>query len=197
MSFHSSGRKRRSWRKAVNNPAYFARNFLNFYPHPGQLKWLSRSFKSENALVTGNRWGKSQIQAVKIIHRALFQIRPAERDVKGYYRCANVSISQDQAGIIFSKAVDMISRSDALKPLIKEIRQTPFPHIVLKNGSEIWARSTYNRGEYLLGHDFDYINYDEAAYDPSGEWVVDGVIKMRLADRDGALDYSSTPNGLN
>jgi len=132
MSFHSSGRKRRSWRKAVNNPAYFARNFLNFYPHPGQLKWLSRSFKSENALVTGNRWGKSQIQAVKIIHRALFQIRPAERDVKGYYRCANVSISQDQAGIIFSKAVDMISRSDALKPLIKEIRQTPFPHIVLK-----------------------------------------------------------------
>jgi hypothetical protein len=120
-----------------------------------------------------------------------------ENDVADYYRCVNVAITQDQAEIIFGKMVAMIGRSKPLKAMMRSIRQTPFPHIVFRNGSEIWARSSHNRGEYLLGHDFDYINFDEAAYEPYGESVVDGVIKMRLADRGGTLDYSTTPNGLN
>lgn len=186
-----------SWRRAITDPVYFARAFLKFTPHQGQINWLKDSVGSENALVTGNRWGKSQIQAVKLLHRAIFQIRPVNRDIKDYYRCANVSITQDQASIIFDKTIDLLGHSKHLMALVKAIRQTPFPHIEFKNGSEIWARSTHNRGEYLLGHDFDYINFDEAAYEPYGEWVVDGVIKLRLADRDGALDFSSTPNGLN
>ncbi len=189
--------KHRNWRRAIKDPVYFARAFLGLEPHPGQARWLCASTGSENALVTGNRWGKSEIQAVKLLHRALFQIRPTECDVKDCYRCVNVSITQDQAGIIFGKATSLISRSRPLQAMVKEIKQTPFPHIELKNGSEIWARSSHNRGEYLLGHDFDYINFDEAAYEPFGEWVVDGVIKMRLADRQGTLDFSSTPNGLN
>lgn len=187
----------RSWRHALNDPVYFARAFLDLNPHPGQIDWLRNSDGAENGLVTGNRWGKSHAQAVKLLHRAIFQIRPLSSDIPGYYRCANVSITQDQAGIIFAKMTQMISRSKPLKAVLKNIKQTPFPHIILKNGSEIWARSTQNRGEYLLGHDFDYINFDEAAYEPYGEWVVDGVIKLRLADREGVLDYSSTPNGLN
>ena len=187
----------RSWRRAIKDPVYFARAFLDFEPHPGQIRWLENSAGSENALVTGNRWGKSEIQAVKLLHRALFQDSPLASDVKDYYRCANVSITQDQAGIIFAKATALISRSRPLKAMVRSIKQTPFPHIEFKNGSEIWARSSYNRGEYLLGHDFDYINFDEAAYEPFGEWVVDGVIKLRLADRQGTLDFSSTPNGLN
>jgi len=187
----------RSWRRAVNDIVYFARAFLKLEPHPGQATWLRKSSGLENALVTGNRWGKSEIQAVKLLHRALFQIRPLDKDSKEYYRCVNVSITQDQAGIIFDKALGFIGRSGRFKALVREIRQTPFPHITLKNGSEIWARSTYNRGEHLLGHDFDYVNFDEAAYEPYGEWVVDGVIKLRLADRNGVLDFSSTPNGLN
>jgi hypothetical protein len=197
MSPRNLAGSRRRWRRAVRDPVYFARAFLNYHPHPGQAKWLKTSNGSENALVTGNRWGKSEIQAVKLIHRAFFQIRETVYDKPGVYRCANVSITQDQAGIIFAKIIGFIGRSAVLRPFIKEIRQTPFPHIVFKNGSEIWARSTYNRGEHLLGHDFDYINFDEAAYDPAGEWVVDGVIKLRLADRNGVLDFSSTPNGLN
>lgn len=197
MRRHDPLESGRSWRKAVTDPVYFASSFLHLEPHPGQKRWLQRSIGSENALVTGNRWGKSQIQAVKLLHRAVFQIRPTERDIDGYYRCANVSVTQDQAGIILAKIVDLINRSKPMTALLKTIRQTPFPHIILKNGSEIWARSSHNRGEYLLGHDFDYINFDEAAYEPFGEWVVDGVIKLRLADRDGVLDFSSTPNGLN
>ena len=170
---------------------------MNLTPHPGQANWLQNSSGSENALVTGNRWGKSQIQAVKLLHRAIFQIRPLGFDITNHYRCVNVSITQDQSNIIFLKALDLLSRSKYLTALLTEIRQTPFPCIKFKNGSEIWARSSHNRGEYLLGHDFDYINFDEAAYEPFGEWVVEGVIKLRLADRNGVLDFSSTPNGLN
>ena len=187
----------RNWRRAVKDPIYFARAFLGLEPHPGQARWLKESNGLENALVTGNRWGKSEIQAVKLLHRALFQIRSVNYDKKDYYRCANVSITQDQAGIIFEKALTLISHSKPLQAMVKSVKQTPFPHIELKNGSEIWARSTHNKGEHLLGHDFDYINFDEAAYEPYGEWVVDGVIKLRLADRQGTLDFSSTPNGLN
>lgn len=197
MKQHRSNETAPSWRRAVTDPVYFARAFLRLDPHPGQEKWLSDSTGSENALVTGNRWGKSHVAAVKLLHRALFQIRPLSCDSRDYYRCANVSITQDQAGIVFAKMVQMINRSKYINALLKTIKQTPFPHITLKNGSEIWARSTRNRGEYLLGHDFDYVNFDEAAYEPSGEWVVDGVIKLRLADRNGTLDFSSTPNGLN
>ncbi len=181
----------------MNDIVYFAKSFLKINPHEGQAKWLNNSTGVENALVTGNRWGKSQIQAVKLIHRAIFQIRPTKFDKPGYYRCANVSITQDQSSIIFLKVIDLLGRSNHLMALVHSIKQTPFPHIEFKNGSELWARSTNNRGEYLLGHDFDYINFDEAAYEPFGEWVVDGVIKMRLADRGGTLDFSSTPNGLN
>jgi hypothetical protein len=187
----------RSWRRAIKDPVYFARAFLDFEPHPGQIRWLENSIGAENALVTGNRWGKSEIQAVKILHRAMFKIRPLANDSKAYYRCANVSITQDQAGIIFGKILGLLDRSQPLQVLEKEIKQTPFPHVTFKNGAEIWARSSSNRGEHLLGHDFDYINFDEAAYEPYGEWVVDGVIKLRLADRQGMLDFSSTPNGLN
>ncbi|HBC47820.1 MAG TPA: hypothetical protein DEO84_10340 [candidate division Zixibacteria bacterium] len=187
----------RNWRRAVRDPVYFARAFLGIKPHDGQVRWLKNSIGGENALVTGNRWGKSEIQAVKLLHRALFQVRSKKYDGKDYYRCANVSITQDQAGIIFAKATALISRSRPLQAMVRSIKQTPFPHIEFKNGSEIWARSSHNRGEYLLGHDFDYINFDEAAYELFGEWVVDGVIKLRLADRQGTLDFSSTPNGLN
>ncbi|OGC92771.1 MAG: hypothetical protein A2W25_13795 [candidate division Zixibacteria bacterium RBG_16_53_22] len=197
MSVLVNKKEKKDWRRAVTDPVHFARAFLGIEPHPGQEAWLSKSSGFENALVTGNRWGKSDVQAVKLLHRAFFQIRPLERDIRDYYRCVNVAITQDQADIIFGKMIGMIGRSTALKALVKSIRQTPFPHIALKNGSEIWARSSYNRGEYILGHDFDYINFDEAAYEPYGEWVVDGVMKMRLADRCGMLDFSSTPNGLN
>jgi len=187
----------RNWRRAIRDPVYFARAFLGIEPHHGQIRWLLNSIGHENSLVTGNRWGKSDVQAIKILHRAFFQIRPIEKDVKHHYRCVNVAISQDQAEIIFGKMLCMIDCSKPLKAVLKRVRQTPFPHIILRNGSEIWARSSHNRGEYLLGHDFDYINFDEAAYEPYGDWVVDGVMKMRLADRGGMLDFSSTPNGLN
>jgi hypothetical protein len=75
--------------------------------------------------------------------------------------------------------------------------RTPFPRITLGNGSTIESRSTQNRGEYLLGNDFDFFVFDEVAFENDPEYVVEEVILMRLADREGRLDLVSTPNGKN
>ena len=57
--------------------------------------------------------------------------------------------------------------------------------------------NSQNSGEYLLGHDFDFVNFDEVAYETNPEYVIEQVLMMRLADREGILDYTSTPKGKN
>jgi hypothetical protein len=185
------------WHRACVDPVFFSREFLEVEPHHGQLTWLQNSNRAENLLCTGNRWGKSQVQAIKLLHRCLFKIRPLRWDTTDHYSAVNVSITQDQAGIVFGKVVRLIQGRKRIESFVKNIRQTPFPHIEFVNGAVLWARSSQNRGEYLLGHDFDYVNFDEVAYEPHPEYVVEHVIMMRLADREGVIDFTSTPKGKN
>jgi hypothetical protein len=90
-----------------------------------------------------------------------------------------------------------LNNSCRIEGLIKKVTVTPYPRILLGNGAMIEARSTQRRGEYLLGNDYDYFIYDEVAFDDDAEYVVNEVVKMRLADRKGKLDLVSTPNGKN
>jgi len=175
----------------------FAREFLEIEPHPGQIRWLKNSIKPENALHTGNRWGKSLVQAIKILHRSIFKIRKLKYNSISKYEAVNASITQDQANIVFDKVIWLIKGKRGTEALIKDIKFTPFPRVIFGNGAVFWARSTQRRGEYLLGHDYDYFNFDEVAFEPHPEYVVNQVIQMRLADRAGTLDYSSTPKGKN
>lgn len=69
--------------------------------------------------------------------------------------------------------------------------------MVFGNGAVITARTTQHRGQYLLGNDYDLFCFDEAAFEADPEYVVNDVIMMRLADRNGTLDLISTPNGKN
>jgi hypothetical protein len=176
---------------------YFTEAVLGGKLHPGQIRWLTRSTQPENILITGNRWGKSFVCAVKILHRALYRIRKLRFDGCGRYRVACASITQDQANIIFNQVVRFINQSDLLGSLVTEYVHTPYPRIAFGNGSSIEARSTQNRGEYLLGNDYDYFVFDEVAFETDPEYVVEEVIQMRLADRHGMLDLVSTPNGKN
>ncbi len=185
------------WLRACADPDYFAQRLLNITPHPGQRRWLRASDQRQNLLVTGNRWGKSVVSAIKALHRALFQIRNPAFDKRGRYRVITASITQDQAGIIFNEALRLVRQSPFLEPLIQEISRSPFPRLMFGNGSVIEARSTQNRGEYLLGNDYDYFIFDEVAFEPHAEYVIEQVIQMRLVDREGTLDLVSTPNGKN
>jgi hypothetical protein len=185
------------WKRAFYDPVVFAREFLEIDPHPGQAAWLRNSSVKQNLLCTGNRWGKSTVQAIKLLHRCLFKIRKKKWDNIPGYNAVNVSITQDQAGIVFNKAISLIEGKPRIEPLVGEIRKTPFPSLSFINGAILHARSSQNRGEYLLGRDFDYINFDEAAFELNASYVVDSVLTMRLADREGTIDFCSTPNGKN
>jgi hypothetical protein len=82
-----------------------------------------------------------------------------------------------------------------------EIKTAPFPVIPIGTSksqrvgafrSEIWARSSAKDARYLLGRKFDFVNYDECARDPHGDKILDEVLRMRLADRSGRIDMTST-----
>ncbi len=186
-----------NWRRALRDPEYFSRTVLGIKPHPGQAKWLANSTRPENLLATGNRWGKSYVQAIKLLHRAIFQIRPLKYDIADRYTIVAASITQDQAGIIFNAAHRIIRQNSMLSALLKTVKHTPYPEMIFGNGSIITARTTQNRGHYLLGNDYDFFSFDEAAFEAEPEYLINDVIMMRLADRDGALDLISTPNGKN
>lgn len=147
--------------------------------------------------MTGNRWGKSFVCAVKIIHHAIYRPRPLRYDISGKYRVVTASITQDQANIVFDQVVRLTRQSKYVAQLVASQTRTPYPKLVLGNGSMIEARSTQNRGEYLLGHDYDLFVFDEVAFETEPDYVVEEVIRMRLADRAGKLDLVSTPNGKN
>ncbi|MBI5265727.1 MAG: hypothetical protein HY851_00700, partial [candidate division Zixibacteria bacterium] len=151
----------------------------------------------ENLLVTGNRWGKSFVSAIKLIHHTLYRIRPLAFEDCPQYRAVVGSITQDQANIVFNLALRLIRRAPVVEALVEELVRTPFPRITFGNGATIEARSTQNRGEYLLGNDYDLFIFDEVAFETDPEYVVEEVILMRLADREGRLDLVSTPNGKN
>jgi len=185
------------WKRGLTDPSHFAKVALGLTLHSGQQQWLARSQQRENVLVTGNRWGKSFVSAVKLLHHAIYRPRARCFDRAGRYRAVNASITQDQANIVFDTAVRLARESAWLEPLIDTIKRTPFPTLRFSNGATIEARSTQNRGEYLLGNDYDLFVFDEVAFESDPEYVVEEVILMRLADREGKLDLVSTPNGKN
>lgn len=185
------------WKEAAVRPDLFARELLGVELHDGQRRWLENGTTRENLLVTGNRWGKSFVAAIKLLHHALYRPRLRRFDCCGRYRAAVVSITQDQADIVFRTLSRLLGHSSLLTDLIEDLTVTPYPTLRFTNGAEIVARSTQNRGQYLLGNDYDLVIFDEVAFEPEAEYVVEEVLLMRLADREGKLDLVSTPNGKN
>jgi hypothetical protein len=185
------------WRAGVLDIPHFAGYTLGVTLHEGQRLWLANSTRRENILVTGNRWGKSFISAVKLLHHAIYRFRKLKYDSAGRYRAAVVSITQNQADLVLLHALRLIYRTELMKPLVESVLHSPFPQITFGNGATIESRTTQNRGDHLLGNDYDFVVYDEVAFDPYAEHVVEEVLMMRLADREGTLDLVSTPNGKN
>jgi hypothetical protein len=185
-----------------DDPVGFCSYVLGMVPHPGQAKWLTDASKNENALVTGNRWGKSSIAAAKLIWKAVYRIgwsaaTKAEMEAKHEpYHALNVSLTADQSRVVWDKALALLSGPKAAV-LLSKVTLSPFPRLDLINGSIIEARSTAGNGHYLLGHVYDAVNWDEAAFEPHFRYIRDGVLRMRVVDRAGVIDYTSTGNGRN
>ena len=132
--------KKNRWRLAVTDPVFFAREFLEIEPHEGQIRWLKNSTKPENLLHTGNRWGKSLAQAIKILHRCIFKVRNTAYDICGKYNAVNCSITLDQANIIFNNVQRLIKGNPLMEMLVNCVRYTPYPRIYFGNGAVFSCR---------------------------------------------------------
>ena len=190
--------------------AAFAHDFLDVTLHPGQVKWLhTNSWTNERCLSSGNRFGKSYAASVKIMHDAFYQTRPPQyRELTNEYVALNLSLTIDMAKIVTDYVLNFGLSSKLFRRFIleNEVKTAPFPLVPIgtpktqRNNafrSEIWARSSAKDARYLLGRKFDFVNYDECARDPHGDKILDEVLRMRLADRGGRLDMTSTAAGRN
>jgi hypothetical protein len=184
------------------DPSAFSREILATDPHDGQVKWLTSSQFPENALTTGNQYGKSTVAAVKSIWNCVFEkgwtaeIRAIAGRSNADYQAMNVAFTFDQAKIVWEKALALLQGNKA-SWMISDVKMTPFPTITFFNGATLTARSTANRGARLLGKTLDFINWDEAAYDPDFLHILNNVFRMRLVARRGKLDFTTTGNGRN
>jgi hypothetical protein len=184
------------------DPVGFCRRVLGFEPHVGQQRWLLHSDRDENVLVTGNRYGKSHVAAAKRIWKCIYRIgwdAKRTKEMTGRreaYQSINVAPTADQAQLVFYKALGMLNHP-LVSWAVQDIKMTPFPCVTFGNGAVFQARSTAGDGRRLLGHVFDDANWDEAAYEPKFATILDNVLRMRLVDRSGKLDCTSTGNGRN
>jgi hypothetical protein len=158
----------------------FVRAWLDWGPHDGQVRWLSAPERNTHVLVTGRRWGKSEVAAMQALYYATF--RPKTRQ-------GIVSVTLDQARLSFDVALQMVQQQPLLAALVERVRETPFPLLRFKHGSEITVRTTAREGIYLRGHKFHRIIVDEADY--LSEKLIDEVVRMTLADVGGQLVSSS------
>ncbi len=160
----------------------FCQRWLGWQPHAGQQQWLTAPTRNTAVLVTGRRWGKSEVSAVQALHYAV--TRPRTRQ-------GIVSVTLDQARLSFDVALMFCQREPLLRALVDRVKETPFPTLRLKTGSEITVRTAAREGIYLRGHKFHRCIVDEADY--LSEKLINEVVRMTLADVGGQLVLISTP----
>ena len=194
------------WERGRSNIIQFGRDFLDLdiSKHEGQARWVTEApWADERMLCTGNRWGKSYIGEVKCLHHLLYQTRPAKyAHLIGKYEVLALSHTLDMALVVWDPALVWALESPLYRRFVVDYKRTPFPELVIgeaERGRKHWfsrltARSTAKGATYILGKTYDFINWDECAYDPDGRQILDGVLRMRVADRDGRIDFTSTGN---
>lgn len=180
----------------LTQSAKFVHKFLAKTPrgHKGQVRWLTEANASINVLIPGNRFGKSVVEAMRHIHHNVFKVGIDKPKRSTPYETISVSISNDQAEIVFEEAKKLLDTPQA-KPLVKRIYSSPFPKIVFYNGSVMHCRSAHEDGKYIDGHAYRLVSIDEAGWLKNElKKLMNGVIIMRLAGG-GMIDLIGTPKG--
>lgn len=200
----SPDRVKERWAQMAADPVLFADLMLASSPrkpktHQGQIDWLYNANKPINILIPGNRFGKSYVSAMRHIHHCIFK-KGWKADGKhtwmqAPYETISVSVSADQAEIVFNVAKQLIAHP-AIKPFIKRVYATPFPRIVFFNGAVMHCRSAHDDGKYIDGHAYRLVTIDEAGWLKNDlKKLMNGVIIMRLAGG-GMIDLVGTPKGM-
>lgn len=173
----------------------FATEILEDEIHEGQRAFLKKTHgKTFSFLHAGNRWGKGDVARIKGSYFAFY--KPVPPKWKDKEICIlNTSISQDQANIVLNKFEQVCTDRPKFSWIIKEIRHSPFPHIIFKNKVVWWFRNASQEGKYLLGRSYFWINFDEADYAKNLPELITEIIEPRTWDYGGSVDVMTTPKG--
>jgi hypothetical protein len=172
---------------------YFAREILEQDLHVEQEAALAgMRCREESAIVTGNRWGKGDL--IKIFGSWIAMYKPVDKKFREKsVSILNTSISQDQANIVFDKFQDTLLDKKGFSWAIKDIKKSPFPHIVFKSGITWWFRNASQNGKFLEGRSYFWSNFDEADLQDDFQTFLEDILLPRLWDYGGPLTWTTTP----
>lgn len=106
-----------------------------------------------------------------------------------------LSLTQDQANIIFEYMAAVIVDSP-IELLVDDIKWSPWPQVIWKNGARVMARNLGRDGRHVRGRGGDRLIIDESAY-VRERTLSEAVFPMIAASSYAEIVQTSTPNGLN
>jgi len=178
--------------RAFADDTIFAREILEMDTHEEQDECLHMMRGKEHmGITTGNRWGKGEVVLIKGCHVCFYKPVPEKFKEKNL-SILNTSISQDQANIVFDKFMETAVDKPKFNWLIKEIKKSPFPHIIFKNGMTWWFRNASQGGKYLEGRSYLWANFDEADLQNNLKEFLEDILWPRLWDVGGFLSWTTT-----
>jgi hypothetical protein len=192
----------------------FWQTALGRSPNGWMAAWLTF------CLSAGNRAGKTLGLAVYILHSTFYKIGTQPPDwsnersvwtyVKSDYQWFHFGIQQEIADLVFHDIVRIkggVHESQGTRgcPLVELIGEDvmevsrkyrgDYPWVVwhpVVGGAEIHFRSTNERALGSLGKDMHGISFDECAFDPALQFIVDEVLHNRRLGTGGQLILVST-----
>ncbi|MCP4608915.1 MAG: hypothetical protein GY845_09400 [Planctomycetes bacterium] len=179
--------------RGYQNRVNFAREILEMDIHDEQEECLmAMQGKEEFGLTTGNRWGKGEIVMINGSWYASYK-PTGEQFKKKNVAILNTSISQDQANIVLDKFSETLMDRPKFSWNIKDVKLSPFPQIIFRNGITWWFRNASQDGKFLEGRSYLYANFDEADLQKNLPKFLSDILWPRLWDYGGALTWTTTP----
>lgn len=185
-------RVKTDWDAAKADPVEFTKTFLRneagepCIPHEGQIA-LMRGVKRNTSAVTGRQWGKSTTMGWLA---TWFGVTHSNRTIMV------MAPTVDQARIIFNEIRSYFERAPLKSMVVGKIKNSPFPEIVLANGSKYMARGL-NSPQYVRGNRVHLGIVDEASFVKEGviRETVEPLFTVTGKEADSALVLISTPFG--
>ena len=177
-----------------------------------ETRWMARYLTLMTA--AGNRAGKTLGLAIVILHSTMFKmgkeppnpldVRSIERWLSLHYEWYHFGVHSEVAELVFYEITKLLSGNhEAQKhgcPLTEAMGQNVADwskkyrgeYLMIKlhpllGGGTIHFRTTGERAIGSLGKDMDGVSYDECAFDPNFDFIVDEVLHMRRMSTGGQL----------
>jgi len=186
------------------DPQYWSWYFLEQRLHDGQAEWIMNAEASTNVLATGNRWGKSFVCCVRHFHRCFYKLGAEWRyidpigeevDTVAYretkYHTLHCAQGWDTVQLVWDHAYTLCDRP-RLRPFIKARPRSGLINIQFVNGSKWVFRTLGENGQGVDGTSLYLVSIDEAGWMENLKWILDNVVRVRVADVQGMVDLVGT-----